>query len=466
MKHFALIVIAASWTCAMAQSSPPGNPASAAREPSAADGGTPNRTAENLANSAAAAPNNGLRFLWRGGRPSVRAGQWFRADFSVRFQHDFRTFDPEVSGDEGEVANLRRFRVGVSGYITRSLEYKVERDLRNEVANLFNLRARETNALWRDVYGNIRYFRRAQIRVGQFKIPFGMDQLHYASDGELAMRSLIGNFLAPGRDLGIMLHGRLSDSRITYQAGLFLSDGWRAHLEDRSRSGERTLAGRVTLPPLSFIALPKPLQSLKDLRLGFAVTQNPVTEGLRSLRGRTWVATTNWFDRINVRGQRWRVGSELSWEPGPFTLKGEVIRVGDERLGQGIRGEDLPDLIGRGWYTTGAWVVTGEKSGENVTPRRSFIRGGGVGAFQIAARYEQLRFGSAEHPGRPSRSTRAANLVAASERVASFGVNWYVNRMVRIQFNWIREVMEDPQQAPIEGLTTYWSRYVRIQFRM
>jgi len=395
--------------------------------------------------------------------PSIRAGQWFRMDLRIKFQHDFRTFDPEVSTDEGELANLRKFRVGVQGYLTRSLEYEVERELRNEVADFFNLRHRETQSLLRDAYGNFRYFRRTQLRFGQFKIPFGLDQLHYGTNGEFVNRSLIGNFLAPGRDVGIMLHGRILESRIAYQAGWFRHDGWKAHTRSHDPSGQRTFAARLVAPPLGFVQ-PGFLKILKDIELAAAFTESPITEGLRSLRGRTWVITHNWFDRINVRGHRLRLGAELNWEPGPFVAKAEVIRVRDQRLGQGLRGEDLPDLIGRGWYFTTGWVVTGEKTAGGVKPRKDFLTGHGLGAIQIAARYEQLRFGSREHPGLPTRSSRGANLVSESERVATFGVNWYLNRFTRIQFNALREVIEDVERAPIRGIDTYWSRYLRIQF--
>ena len=64
------------------------------------------------------------------------------------------------------------------------------------------------------------------------------------------------------------------------------------------------------------------------------------------------------------------------------------------------------------------------------------MTGRGFGAVQIAARYEQLRFGSAEHPGLPSRSTRAANIFSASERVATFGVNWYLNQNYKWSVNY------------------------------
>src|SRR5262249_49661383 len=127
-------------------------------------------------------------------------------------------------------------------------------------------------------------------------------------------------------------------------------------------------------------------------------------------------------------------------------------------------GEDLPNLIGQGWYFTAGWVVTGEQTAGGVKPRKDFLRGKGIGAIQIVGRYEQLRFGSAEHPGTPSRSSRGANLASASERIATFGVNWYLNRFTRVQLNIYREVIEDLQKAPIVGIDTYWSRYLRIQF--
>jgi len=74
--------------------------------------------------------------------PAIRMGKWFRMDFRLRFQHDFRIFDPEVSTDEGELANIRKFRVGIQGYVTKNFEYEIEREIRNEVGDLLNLRTR------------------------------------------------------------------------------------------------------------------------------------------------------------------------------------------------------------------------------------------------------------------------------------------------------------------------------------
>src|SRR6476646_5398156 len=82
-----------------------------------------------------------FRMEWKK-HPAIRLGKWFRADFRLKVQQDFRTYDPEVSTDEGELANLRKFRVGVEGYITKDFEYRVERELRDEIAEWTHMRTR------------------------------------------------------------------------------------------------------------------------------------------------------------------------------------------------------------------------------------------------------------------------------------------------------------------------------------
>ena len=160
------------------------------------------------------------------------------------------------------------------------------------------------------------------------------------------------------------------------------------------------------------------------------------------------------------------MGTELNWTPGPFSLKGEFIHLRDERIGQSLRGTDLPDLISRGWYLSGTWAVTGERKASGIEPRRDFLRGGGIGAVELAVRYEQIRFGSSEHPGSPLRNQRAANILPASDRVWTFGVNWYLNRWLKVQFNGVREKIEDTVRGPIPGEDLLWTRVLRLQVVM
>jgi phosphate-selective porin OprO/OprP len=395
--------------------------------------------------------------------PSLRFGQALRMDFHVKAQGDFRGLWPERAIDGG-VFELHRARIGVEGRFLKHFEYEVEREFRDAFRQLYedvDVVGRTKNP-WRDVYVNFRYFRNFQIKTGKFKLPFGMDQLQGPTKLDFINRSRIGDLLAPARDKGIMAHGRFFERGLNYQAGYFRQDGENARTKDNAHTGEHVFAGRVTATPLRLFPVPA---VTKNLELGAALVTSHVGEGPKGLRGRT-INQETFFHHINVNGRRVRMGTEMNWRPGPFSLQGEFMHVQEERKGQGLLEEDLSDLIARGWYLSGTWVVTGEKKSEGVEPRKEFLRGWGIGAIELAARYEQLRFSSSEHPGKPSRAPRAANILGNSDRVWTFGINWYLNRWVKIQGNAIREKIEDTQRSPISGRERFWSGQCRLQFVM
>ncbi len=381
-------------------------------------------------------------------QPSFRIRRVIRVDFRVKMQTDFRGYDEEL--DARELFDFNRRRIGIQGTFLRHFEFEVERELR-EVANP-----------WRDVFVNFNYLRRFQIRGGRFKIPFSLDQLTPPSDLDFVYRSRIADQLAPGRDLGIVAHGRLFQRDLRYEFGIFREDGDIARLEDDTSGGERTFAGRLTGTP--FRRLPAPF---KRLELGGAFASSTVPVGLKGLRIRT-ASRDVIFPRIFVQGHRLRIGTDFDWNWGPVGLRGEFIHVSQERLGQGLRGNDIPNLVSRGWYLGGTWVVTGEKKSGGVNPKKEFPWKG-IGEVELAARYEAIRFGSAEHPGRPSRTPRAADILGNSDRLWTFGVNWYINRYVKVQVNAIRESIEDklhPERTPVLGRGLFWMRVARIQFVM
>jgi phosphate-selective porin len=102
-------------------------------------------------------------------------------------------------------------------------------------------------------------------------------------------------------------------------------------------------------------------------------------------------------------------------------------------------------------------VVTGENRTGGVNPKRPLLQGG-FGAIEVAARYDKLRFSSAGSPQEPpSRSPRAANIAANADRAWTLGVNWYVNRWVKIRFNAINETLDDPLLGPAPGYSSMWT---------
>jgi phosphate-selective porin OprO and OprP len=387
--------------------------------------------------------------------PSLRIGE-FRADLGVRLHFDLGAFesDPEVALDG---FNFRRARVSLEGRIYDDLEYELDVDLR------------DTDQLWRDVLLNYRRFRAAEVQGGKFKVPFGLDQLTSVFNNSFVSRSLIGNQIAPGRDRGVMLHGRVAGDRVGYATGWFKHDGDNMRFLENLEENEFVeappvsgmLAGRVEVTPWER----SKGSVLRRLQLAGNVTSGEVDAGLFGIRGRT-VNGFTFFDPMYVSGRRMRLGADLLWTPGPFSIVAEYNRMTGQRNGQGLGDVDLPDVIAQGWYLAGTWALTGENKAGGIEPRRPILQGG-AGAVELVARFEVLRFSSAGTGGEePFTNPRAANILPNRDRVLTLGANWYLNRFGRVLFNAVRETLQDPARSPLADRTRFWTGVVRLQFVM
>jgi phosphate-selective porin OprO/OprP len=390
---------------------------------------------------------NETPFRWDD-HPSVRLGPGTRIDFRARLAGEIR--DSEAPLDEEDVTDtldIARRRIGMSGEIRNVVGFQVEAEI-------------GSSNVWRDVYANYRQFDFVQVQGGKFKLPFSLDENTSSTNLDFVHRSRTASQLAPGRDLGVMVHGRLLKRVLRYEAGIFDHDGDNARTTDASRVyGGQTFAARVTVQPFRTLS-----PALKDLQVGVAFTRSQLDEGFPDLRGRT--ALDSRFFRADawVKGERQRRGVEVRWRPGPVSVKAEWMRLTDERLEQSVEDTDLSPLVATGWYVSGTWALTGDDKADGLdSPRRPLFRGG-YGAVEIAARIERLTFGSEADDEAPSTSPRANVMVGNSDRVESYGVNWYVNRWVKVQFNLVRDTLADPSQGPLPSQQRFWSRVVRFQF--
>jgi len=383
-----------------------------------------------------------VRFVFPN-HPSLRFGSFLRVDFRLRLQGDVRS-DPLEPDADPEFGWSRR-RAGIQGTAFEHIDYEIEREIIK-------------NGAWRDVFVNVGYFDDYQVQAGKFKIPFSQERLTGSTDLDFVHRATVVDALSPAREIGVTLHGRFNNRAVGYDAGIFRHDGENARF-DFNPGANATVAGRFTARPLR---LTSASGGTREMEVAAAVTVGDVPDGLNSLRGRT-TFNEPFFTSVYVKGRRVRLGFDADWRPGPFSVKGEFIRVTDQRKNQGIFDDDLPDLVSRGWYVSGSWVVTGEPKLNEIEPRAPLFRGG-FGALELATRVERLGFGSTLEGEPELTNPRAANLLETGLRAWTGGINWYLNRWVKIQFNAIRELIEDPGQGPDPDRAVFWTRVVRLQF--
>ena len=401
------------------------------------------------ATSAAAQEKRGV--VWAD-RPTFVFGEDLTLEIRAKLQLDWRRFDPQLDED---TFDFRTARVGLKGDLTRHFDYEVERAIEQE-GNFGE---------WKDVYLNWSTFDVVRVKAGRFKMPFGLEQNTGATDVDFAYRSLASSTIAPARDRGVMVYGEFG--RVGYEVGVFDDDGDNGELKEPQfvEKGQDlkdvgpSIAVRLTGD--LFRTLPVP-DKLKSATFGVAYTNASVPEGLNSLRGQSVWGSEDFFEPVYVKGRRQRFGAQFDWTPGPTGLKAEWMQSREQRLGQSNRNQDLSDFVGTGWYVSGTWFVTGEDKDNNINPRHPIFQGG-IGAIELGARYDRLGFSSATKTGTAFTNPRADPLLANSDQVWTFGVNWMLNRWVRVITNAIHEEFADAARSPEPGTASFWSGLLRLQ---
>jgi phosphate-selective porin len=372
---------------------------------------------------------------------TLRIGDAIRIEPKARVEVDVRAGEP---GDGDVDVDLARRRVGVSGRVTRYVEFEVEREI-------------DSTGRWRDVFADVRANRAIQVRAGQFKVPFSREQLTGPGSLDFIDRSRAADLLAPGRSVGLSVHGRVARRIVGYEVGTFAGDGTRSGLPGPATS-EPTVAARVTVRPRGGS---RRAGAISDVEIGVAAVTSELRDGRTSIRGRL-TSSNLFFSPVLVSGRRLRVGGDFDWRPGPFGVQGEFLRADDARQHQGLMGEGLPPLRAQGWYVSGVWAIAGRTAHAHANDSFA-VRG--LAGLELAARVEQLSLGTPGAPAAQVWTPRAAQLSTVTDHAWTLGVTWTLNRLVRLQANAVRESVTDRSRNAVSPHAV-WSPVARVQVAM
>lgn len=325
---------------------------------------------------------------------------------------------------------------GTNDYVFRRVEPQLKGTLFGIYDFNFLTEFAGANAGILDAYIDARLDPAFKIRAGRFKAPVSLERLQSGAALRFVERGYISDNLAPNRELGLQVHGDLFQGKFNYAAGIFNGqvDGQAAqNAANNDTNNDKDLQGRVFIEPFKGSD-----SALAGLGFGISGTWGDVKGKVGDTQLTTGYQTAGRNKFFTYDANAFADGNRHRWSPqgyyfnGPFGLQAEYARVYQDVSRQnGTLHHD--QLEHDAWQVHATWVLTGEDNNfGTIKPKRVFdLDKGGLGAWEVGVRYQQLNVDSDTFRG--TSTTRFADPQASAKKATgvALGLKWYLNDNVQ-----------------------------------
>ena len=338
-----------------------------------------------------------------------------QAEISVigRIHLDTAVHDNDDTDFSGAVL-LRRAQLGVQGLLEGGWAYKSDWGFAGDAVSA------------QDVYLQYTGAGPGALTLGQFKVPFGLNELTGSNNIPLIERSMVNEAFSPGRQLG------LGYARFGPRGGYQLM-GFTRNLDDEIEGDQPVgVAARVVFNPV--------MQADRMLHLALAANHQG-TDDNDAVRFRARPEARPGTARLVDTGDPEAAegldegiegvtitGVEAAWQQGPLSLEAEYMRAD-------VRVDDDSDLVFDGFHVQGSYVLTGESRAYGGGRFGGITPAGAGGAWQLVARHSRLDLNDGDIAGGEQANT-------------TLGLNYYASRNVRFMANYILVDQKDSGQKP------------------
>ena len=368
----------------------------------------------------AANSDNDIRVGWKDGFYLENPKQQFKLQIGGRIQTDWATYDEEsgvgralgLTDDIGSGTEFRRARVFMRGQVAENVKFRAEYDFAGGDTDFNDVYLQFTDVPFANT-----------VTVGHFKEPFSLEELTSANFLTFMERGL-PNAFAPARNSGIMLNGNLWEESVTWAIGGFRQTD---DFGDGFGDSDYNVSARLTGSPVYrdegrevlHLGLSGSYRSLSNEPVAFA------SEPESNLG-------PDYLDTGDIASDSvWMLNPELAYVHGPFSLQAEYMF-------SSVDANSGSDPEFGGYYAYLSYFLTGEHRNYSrsnaafgrVRPKQNFKRGGGPGAWEVAARYSHIDLDDEAISG-----GELADWTVA--------LNWYLNPFTRLMFNYILADLED-----------------------
>lgn len=273
-----------------------------------------------------------------------------------------------------------------------------------------------------------------QLQLGKQRSTIGLE-MNQADPKVFFTERALPTQLTSNRDLGVALHGKPFGKVLSYKLGLFngAPDG-----ASPSYSGDyddgKSVSGVFLVKPFGESSHAE----LSHLAFGFGAdwrdkTGTAAATGLCNYRTDAKQTFYNWATASGANGatisdgESYRYTPHAYWYAGPVGILAEYVvsaNAVSRNFGPAVRRDVIRN---EAWHIGAGWVMTGERSSyEGVVPDAP-VNAGGIGAWEIVARFSGFRTDSDAFTG----GYVNAATTAREARAYAVGLNWYLTANVR-----------------------------------
>lgn len=414
-----------------------------------------------------------------------------------RVHFDARSVNNDASGktsatlsdkDTSSMADqfeIRRARIGVKGKMFEHFDYEVQANVVGSNTNIVDV-----------AYVNAGIYKQAQLKLGQFKQPFNLEEQTSSNNLDFMERSYV-NQLSPTKKPGLMLHG-VPTAGFTYAGSVYQQN---AFGEVDAENTGKGFAGRATanfaeLAGWNDVVVHAGLAGFDSdygvtpttsssggtataaTVLSFRTDGRGMTNAYRAQIGGETVTTAGYSapspKTASVKNKAY--GLEMALAKGPFKVQGEFTDQTFDATAAGTANTLTADA--KAYYVEALWMLTGEnyadwyKNGSwgGIKPKNNFDveTGKGLGAWELGVRFDAYDVSNVEfnangsstnlnringsYNGAAGGSTSYA-AAGGGAKTYTAGIKWQLTPNMRVMANYSHTKFDDAFTATDTSLT-------------
>jgi phosphate-selective porin OprO/OprP len=364
----------------------------------------------------------GLFGYWSNGIRMDSADGQFKLKMGGRIQNDWSWFQ-HTSPAEGDFGTqieageeFRRARLYMAGQIYSNVEFMAEYDFAGGTV------------VPRDVWIALKGLPVGMVQVGNFKAPTSTEQLTSDLFIPFMERSSSDDAFSPGYQAGMMVSNTFMEDRGCYELAVTRNTASNGNSTGNSKSGEYNLTGRLAGQPWICKDGDRP----QYMTAGLAGSLHSPAGDALEYRSRPELHLAPYFVDTGsfAADKATLIEADSGFICGPFWAYGDYFY-------QWVSPQDMHDVRFEGWSVSTGWFITGESkvykasnaTFDRISPKHNFDGKGGMGAWEVAARFDQLNLNDGDISG-----GRQENF--------TLGLSWYINPNTRVMLDWVHAIQK------------------------